>query len=98
VSLRNFPEARFSSVEQTPFQKLPMYFSFDSFVGALHREDANLTTAATVQRTEFAPKVTVPLHFGPWLDLTATGAVRATRYGASLDAAGNLSAQPVMRN
>jgi LPS-assembly protein len=98
VSLRNFPEARFSSVEQTPFQRLPVYFSFDSFVGALHREDANLTTAATVQRTEFAPKVTVPLHFGPWLDVTATGAVRATRYGASLDDAGNLSAQPVTRN
>jgi LPS-assembly protein len=98
VSLRNMPEARFSSVEQAPWQKLPLYFSFSSFIGAVHREDANLTTAAAVQRTEFAPKVTVPLHFGPWLDLVAGGAVRTTRYGASLDAAGNLGIRPVTRN
>jgi LPS-assembly protein len=98
VSLRNMPEARFSSVEQAPWQKLPIYFSFSSFIGAVHRQDANLTTSAAVQRTEFAPKVTVPLHFGPWLDLTASGAVRTTRYGASLDTAGNLNVQPVTRN
>ncbi len=98
VSLRNIPEARFSSVEQAPWRNLPIYFSFDSSIGALHRQDENLTTPAAVQRSEIAPKVTVPLHFGPWLDVTATGAVRTTRYGASLDAAGNLSTQPITRN
>jgi LPS-assembly protein len=98
VSLRNVPEARFGSVEQAPWRNLPIYFSFDSSVGALHRQDEILNTAATVQRTEIAPKVSVPLHFGPWLNVTATGAVRATRYGASLDAAGNLSTQPLARN
>ncbi len=35
---------------------------------------------------------------GAWLGVTATGAVRTTRYGASLDATGNLSEQPVVRN
>src|SRR4029077_4272372 len=98
VSLRNLPEANFSSVEQAPWRNLPVYFSFDSFIGAVHREDANLNTPALVQRTEFAPKVTVPLHFGPWLGVTASGAVRTARYGASLDAAGNLSSQSVTRN
>jgi len=98
VSLRNMPEARFSSVEQAPWRNLPVYFSFDSFIGAVHREDVNLTTADAVQRTEFAPSVTVPLHFGPWLDATASGAVRTTRYGASLDTLGNLSVQPITRN
>ena len=98
VSLRNAPEARFGSVEQAPWPKLPLYFSFDSFIGAVHRQDEDLTTPAAVQRTEFAPKVTIPLHFGPWLDVTASGAVRTTRYGASLDATGNLSVQPVTRN
>jgi len=98
VSLRNIPEARFGSVEQAPWRNLPIYFSFDSSIGALHRQDENLTTPAAVQRSEIAPKVTVPLHFGPWLDVTATGAVRTTRYGASLDAAGNLSTQPIIRN
>ena len=98
VSLRNIPEARFGSVEQAPWRGLPLYFSFDSFIGAVHREDVNLTTPGMVQRTEFAPKVTVPLHFGPWLDVTASGAVRTTRYGASLDALGNLSLQSATRN
>ena len=98
VSLRSLPEARMNSVEQAPWRNLPLYFSFESLIGAVHREDANLTTAAAVQRTEFAPKVTIPLHFGPWLNVTASGAVRTTRYGSSLDAAGALSVQPVTRN
>jgi LPS-assembly protein len=98
VSLRNVPEARFGSVEQAPWRSLPIYFSFDSSIGALHRRDDNLATLAAVQRSEIAPKVTVPLHFGPWLDVTATAAVRTTRYGASLDAAGNLNTQPLTRN
>src|SRR5215475_13227039 len=93
VSLRNIPEARLSSVEQTPWRNVPIYFSFDSYIGASKRKDANLTTAAVVQRTEFAPRVTIPIHFGEWLGITATGAVRTTRYGASLDAAGNLDEQ-----
>ncbi|HWY45263.1 MAG TPA: LPS assembly protein LptD [Candidatus Sulfotelmatobacter sp.] len=98
VSLRNLPEARFGSVEQAPWRDLPVYFSFDSYIGGSSREDANLTTAAVVQRMEFAPRVTLPIHFGAWLGVTATGAFRATRYGASLDSAGNLNEQPVTRN
>jgi len=98
VSLRNLPEARLGSVEQPPWRNLPLYLSFDSYIGGSKREDANLTTSTIVQRTEFAPRVTIPLHFGAWLGVTATGAVRTTRYGASLDAAGNLSEQPVTRN
>jgi LPS-assembly protein len=98
VSLRNIPEARFGSVEQAPWRNLPLYFSFDSFVGAVHRQDAELNTPAAVQRTEFAPKVTVPLHLGPWFSATASGAFRTTRYGASLGQTGLLSVQPLTRN
>jgi LPS-assembly protein len=98
VSLRNVPEARLSSVEQAPWRNLPIYFSFDSYIGGSSREDANLVTPAIVQRTEFAPSVTIPLRFGPWLGITATGTLRTARYGASLDAAGNLDEQPVTRN
>ncbi len=98
VSLRNVPEARFGSVEQAPWRNLPVYFSFASSIGALHREDEDLNTPPVVQRMEIAPKVTVPLHFGPWLAVTGTAAVRTTRYGASLDAAGNLSTQSITRN
>src|SRR5215831_5639215 len=99
VTLRSAPEARFLSVEQAPWRRLPLYFSFDSFVGAVHRDDdQNGATRALVERTELAPKVTLPLSFGPWLNVTASGAVRTTRYGASLDATGNLSEQPITRN
>jgi len=98
VSLRDVPEARFGSVEQAPWRNWPVYFSFASSIGALHRQDEDLDTPAAVQRTEIAPKVTVPLHFGPWFAVTGTAAVRTTRYGASLDAAGNLSTQSITRN
>jgi len=98
VLLRSAPEARFASVEQAPWRNLPVYFSFDSMVGDVHRSDVNLDTPAFVERTEVAPKVTVPLAFGPWLNPTASAAVRTTHYGASLDTAGNLSSGGITRN
>src|SRR4029077_5971699 len=98
VSLRNVPEARFGSVEQAPWRNLPVYFSFDSSIGALHRQDEILNTPEAVERTEIAPKVTVQLHFGPWLNATAPGAWRTAPYGASLDSAENLSTRSLVRN
>ena len=98
VSLRSAPEARFASVDQAPWRNLPVYFGFDSFIGAVRRQDQFLETPAMVQRTEFAPRVTVPIHFGPWLGITTSAAFRATRYGASLDSTGSLSERPVLRN
>jgi len=98
AALRSAPEARFASVEQAPWRSVPLYFRFDSLLGGVHRDDVNIDTPAYVLRTEFAPKVTVPLRFGPWLNVTATGAVRTTRYGASLDTLGNLSTAPITRN
>jgi LPS-assembly protein len=106
VTLRNLPQARFGSVEQSPWRKIPLYFSFDSFVGAVHRADAVLPTPAytpidtplSVPREEFAPRVTLPVHFGPWLGVTASAAFRTTRYGDSLNAAGLVSGTPIARN
>jgi LPS-assembly protein len=88
VTLRNVPEVRASSVDQAPWQNVPLYFSFDSFVGASRRSDADIDTPKFVSRTEFAPRVTVPVHFGPWLDVAASATLRTTRYGASLDNSG----------
>ncbi|HYL61380.1 MAG TPA: LPS assembly protein LptD [Candidatus Methylomirabilis sp.] len=99
VSLRNAPEARFGSVEQAPWRNVPIYFSFDSFTGALHRQDDTpLDTPDFVARTEFAPKVTVPLHVGPWLGVTTSAALRTTYYGDSFNPAGQLSGQSIVRN
>jgi len=84
VSLREAPEGRFSSVEQAPWRNLPIYFGFDAFAGALHRSDGVIDTPTAVARTEFAPRVTLPVHFGPWLNVTATAAFRTSYYGDSL--------------
>src|SRR6202158_5972441 len=84
VVIQSAPEARFSSVEQAPWNRWPIYFAFDSFAGALHRQDAAIDTPAAVQRSEIAPRVTLPLHWGPWLGVTTTAAFRATRYGSEL--------------
>ena len=98
VMLRNAPEARFSSVDQSPWKRVPVYFGLAAFADAVHREDPNLDTPGMVEREEFAPRVTVPLHAGPWLSLTTTAAFRGTRYGASLDATGAVNPQAITRN
>jgi LPS-assembly protein len=106
VTLRNLPQARFSSVEQSPWGKIPLYFSFDSFVGALHRSESAmptptftpLDTPLSVSREEFAPRVTLPVHFGPWFGATASAAFRSTHYGDSLDPSGLLSGASIDRN
>jgi LPS-assembly protein len=98
VVLRSAPEASFSSVEQAPWRNLPVYFSFSSFVGAVHRDDEFISTPNFVARTEFAPKVTIPFHFGNWLGVTTSATVRTTFYSDSFDASGNVSGQSITRN
>jgi LPS-assembly protein len=107
ISTRNAPQARFGSVEQSPFERLPIYFAFDAMAGAVKRDDVGFTPSATivpietpdfVPRVEFAPRVTLPLHFGPWLSATTTAAFRTTYYGASLTPAGAVSTQSLTRN
>jgi LPS-assembly protein len=84
VTIRNTPGVDFGSVEQAPWKNLPIYFGFDASAGGMFRSDPIITTPTIVQRTEFAPRVTIPLHWGRWLGLTSSYTVRATRYGAQL--------------
>ena len=107
VILRNAPQGRFDSVEQQPWRGLPVYFGFDANAGALKRNDVGFAPSATyipietpgfVPRMEFAPRMTLPFHFGPWLSGTTTAAFRTTYYGASLTPGGVVSTQPLTRN
>lgn len=98
VLLRNAPEGRFSSVDRPPWKHLPVYFGFAAFADAVHREDQTLDTPGLVQREEFAPRVTLPLHWGPWLGVTPTAAFRGTRYGASLGPTGAFDPHAITRN
>lgn len=98
VVLRSFPEVRFGSVEQAPVRQLPFYFSFDSFAGAVHRDDVNLNTPNFVPEFDFAPRVSVPLHFGDWLGVTPSAAFHTTHYGDSLATNGALTGNSINRN
>jgi LPS-assembly protein len=49
-----------------------------------------------VERSEISPRVTVPLHWGPWLGVTTSATGRATHYGAQL-IQGSLSNMGVTR-
>jgi LPS-assembly protein len=86
VTLRAAPEVEASSVDQAPWTKLPIYFSFEGFSDAVHRGDTvtGFSTGNFVERSEIAPTVTMPLHFGPWLDVTPSFTLRATYYGGEL--------------
>jgi LPS-assembly protein len=86
VSLRAAPEVRFSSVDQAPWQHLPFYFSFDVFSDAVHRSDTvtGFHTPNFVERSEIAPTVTMPFHWGPWIGVTPTFTLRSTYYGGQI--------------
>ena len=98
VVLRSAPEVSFDSVEQAPWRNLPVYFSLTTFAGTVHRDDQFIDTPDFVPRTEFAPKVTIPVHFGDWLGVTTSATFDTTYYGNSLNAAGNVSGQSITRN
>ena len=98
VVLRDAPEARFSSVEQAPWKNLPVYLSFTSFAGAVYRDDSYISTTDFVPRAEFAPRLTIPFHFGQWLGVTTSATFRTTFYADSFNAAGDVSGQSITRN
>jgi LPS-assembly protein len=86
ITLRTAPEVRFSSVDQGFGGRIPAYFSFSAFSGAEYRSET-VTPSETpgyVERSEFAPTVTLPLHWGQWLNVTPSFTFRSTYYGGQL--------------
>jgi LPS-assembly protein len=96
VVLRTAPGARFSSVELAPWKRWPIYFGFHAFADADYRAQPGMTTPSAVQRFEFAPRVSIPLRWGPWLGVMPTFLVRSTQYGAQLSA-GTVVSQSLRR-
>ena len=60
-----------------------LFFVWTHFLDAVHRGDTvtGFSTGNFVERSEVAPTVTMPLHFGPWLDVTPSFTLRTTYYG-----------------
>ena len=109
---RTAPEARFASVDQAPWKNLPIYFGGDAFAGAVHRNDEDLVTDPTtgvesvvngiitptfVGRTEIAPRVVVPMRWGPWIGVTTSFTARTTFYTSQL-VNGAVASDPTRRS
>jgi LPS-assembly protein len=99
ADVRSAPEVRFASVDQAPWKNWPVYFGLNAFAGAVHRDDENLVTDSTtgvqtvqpgintrnfLERSEIAPRVVVPLRWGPWFGVTSSFTSRTTVYGAQM--------------
>lgn len=85
ISLGSLPEVRFDSVDRAPWKDAPFYFGVDAYTDGVYRSDPDSTTPPLVDRSEFAPRMTIPLHWGPYLGVTSTYSLLATGYGAQLN-------------
>ncbi|HVA72566.1 MAG TPA: LPS assembly protein LptD [Candidatus Limnocylindrales bacterium] len=87
IDIRTAPEVHVSSVDRAPWKRWPFYFGFDAFADAMHRETnvpPQFSTPSFVSRMEFAPNVTLPLHWGSWLGVTPSFTLLSMRYGGQL--------------
>lgn len=90
IKIRQAPEIDLTLYPRRIFDGSPVYFSFDSSIGALKREETvnstvTLVTPAAVQRFDFQPKITVPLATVAGVAITPSLALRETFYTSSLD-------------
>jgi len=83
---------------KAPWRRVPVYFGFDAFAGAVNRSDETIGTPDFVERYEFAPRVTVPYTSARGSVVTTSAAFRATRYGDSLNSAGLVSGASITRH
>ena len=70
-------------MDQPFLRHVPAYFSFSAFTGAEHRSESvtPFHTPGFVERSEFAPTLTVPFHWASWLNVTPSFTFRSTYYG-----------------
>ena len=90
IGVRQAPEIDADVYPRRIIDKLPIYFSFDSSIGALKRKetvDGNvvLDTPGAVQRFDLQPTITVPLATVAGIAVTPSLSFRETLYTASID-------------
>jgi LPS-assembly protein len=82
IIIRKLPEVEFSSRDQQPWQRVPIWISFDSAAALLQRTQPLFQTRAFTPRVDFQPHFMTAFHvFG--IDLIPSFAVRETGYGES---------------
>jgi LPS-assembly protein len=99
IDLRTAPEIRASMADRAPWKRVPIYFGFDGFANASHRETniaPGFATPSFVTRTELAPNVSIPLRWRPWVGITPSFTLRSTRYSGR-EASGAFLNTPLVR-
>ncbi len=90
VKIRRAPEINLNVYPRRIFESLPIYFSFETAVGALKREETVdsqvvFITPSAVQRFDFQPRITVPLATLAGVAITPSLTLRETFYTSRLD-------------
>ncbi|HSB12296.1 MAG TPA: putative LPS assembly protein LptD [Blastocatellia bacterium] len=90
IKIRQAPEFDMTVYSRRIFANVPIYFSLNSSMGALKREETvnsevTLVTPAAVQRFDFQPKITIPLATIAGIAVTPSLTLRETYYTSSID-------------
>ncbi len=91
VTIRKLPEGEFTSRDRRIWDKLPIYFSFESSAGLLFRSQPvfnggttaivdNFQTSQFMNRSSFAPHVTTAFHFAG-IHIVPSFGIEETYYG-----------------
>ncbi len=82
VVIRKLPEVTFTSRDRRLWRNLPLWISWDSSAGLLHRTQLLFQTRQFMERMDLYPRVTTALR---WKDfsLIPSVAIRETHYGES---------------
>jgi LPS-assembly protein len=96
VEVRKLPEADFIMREHELFD-LPLWFSFDSSDGFMHRNEPDYQTRQFVNRGNFVPRATTAFHF-LGIHVTPSFALHETFYSSSFNSAGQVTPSDLVRN
>ncbi len=83
ISILHAPSFSFSGLDHR-ISNSPLYFSFDSSVGAVERSEPDFSTENLSTRLDFHPELALRLKPFWHIHVTPSGGFRFTRYGASL--------------
>lgn len=83
ILIRKLPQVQLLSREREISSKvLPIYVSFDSTFGLLHRSQPQFNTRQYVDRADFSPRVSTAIHFAGF-SFIPSFSTRGTHYGSS---------------
>jgi LPS-assembly protein len=84
ILIRKTPQFQFLSRDRALNSKgLPIYVSWDSTFGLLHRSQPQFQTRQYVDRADFTPRVSTAIHFAGF-SLIPSFSARGSHYGSSL--------------